>query len=334
MQKKFLCLCMAFFFLFGGKNIYIDAAPLPYLVDVNLTQNVVTIYGMDNNGTYTVPERAFVCSVGAGTPSGSYQISDKYEWRALFGDVYGQYATRITGHILFHSVPYERLYDKASLEYWEYNRLGESVSMGCIRLTVADAKWIYDNCPAGTTVRMVESNAPLPLQPPAPQKIDANDTVLRGWDPTDPDPNNLWNNIQQQTEEKINLRVDGAYTTVMGLQIDGNYYLSVADATAIFEQLGQKITLPVMLQEGFTNTGEVQIKKDNQIYEVAYSTLKGMPYFCLRDIAAQTDVSLSWDAEQDMIVLQALEKEKVEPVEQPKWWENLLQALGLDFILS
>ncbi len=331
MQKKFLCLCMAFFLFFGGKPIY--AKSLPYLVDVNLTQNVVTVYRMDETGAYTVPERAFVCSVGAGTPSGSYQISDKYEWRALFGDVYGQYATRITGHILFHSVPYERLYDKSSLEYWEYNRLGESVSMGCIRLTVADAKWIYDNCPAGTTVRMVESDAPLPIQPTAPQKIDESNTVLRGWDPTDPDPNNPWQTTQQQqTGEKINLRIDGAYTTVLGVKIDGNYYLSVDDAIAIFEQLGQKIALPTMLQEGLGNTGEVQIKQENQVYHVAYTMLEGKPYYCLRDIAEQTDVTLSWDAQQSMIILETPNEKAQTP--QPKWWENLLQAIGLDFILS
>lgn len=332
MQKKFLCLCMAFFFFVGGKNIY--AKSLPYLIDVNLTQNVVTVYSMDANGAYTVPERAFVCSVGAGTPSGSYQISDKYEWRALFGNVYGQYATRITGHILFHSVPYEKLYDKGSLEYWEYNQLGKSVSMGCIRLTVADAKWIYDNCPAGTTIRMTESDVPLPLQPPAPQKIDANDTVLRGWDPTDPDPQNPWNQIQQKSQEKINLRVDGAYTSVMGCKIEGNYYISANDAIAIFEQLGQKIALPMMLQEGLSDTGEVQIKKDDQVYQVAYSTLEGVPYYCLRDIAAQTDVILSWDAQQATIVLETKTPEEAVQAPQPKWWENLLQAIGLDFIFS
>ena len=31
-------------------------------------------------------------------------------------------------------------------------KLGRRASHGCIRLTVEDAKWIYDNCPAGTTV--------------------------------------------------------------------------------------------------------------------------------------------------------------------------------------
>jgi lipoprotein-anchoring transpeptidase ErfK/SrfK len=67
----------------------------------------------------------------------------------LCGNVYGQYACRITGSILFHSVPYEKQ-DKSTLEWWEYDKLGETASLGCIRLTVEDAKWIYDNCAKGT----------------------------------------------------------------------------------------------------------------------------------------------------------------------------------------
>ena len=54
-------------------------------------------------------------------------------------------ATQITGNILFHSVPYTEKYNNASLEYWEYDKLGTSASLGCIRLTVKNAKWIYDN---------------------------------------------------------------------------------------------------------------------------------------------------------------------------------------------
>jgi len=32
------------------------------------------------------------------------------------------------------------------------NKLGSPASHGCIRLKVEDARWIYNNCPAGTTV--------------------------------------------------------------------------------------------------------------------------------------------------------------------------------------
>jgi lipoprotein-anchoring transpeptidase ErfK/SrfK len=31
-------------------------------------------------------------------------------------------------------------------------RLGINASHGCVRLSLSDAKWIYDNIPSGTTV--------------------------------------------------------------------------------------------------------------------------------------------------------------------------------------
>lgn len=132
-----------------------------------------------------------ICSIGAATPnSGTYSISDKYTWRKLEGDVYGQYASRIVGSILFHSVPYVSQ-DKSSLEWWEYDKLGTKASLGCIRLTVADAKWIFSNCPAGTKVEFYSSSNPGPLGKPSAQKI-SGDEAVRSWDPTDPDSRNPW----------------------------------------------------------------------------------------------------------------------------------------------
>lgn len=162
-----------------------------YYIKVNYQMNTVTVYIKDQNGEYTVPYKVFVCSCGEDTPtSGVYYTSDKYEWRALVGNVYGQYATRIVGSILFHSVPYEKM-DKSSLEYWEYDKLGETASAGCVRLKVSDAKWIYDNCSKGTKVEFYASSDPGPLGKPEVQKISDKEQA-RNWDPTDVSPNNPW----------------------------------------------------------------------------------------------------------------------------------------------
>ena len=82
-----------------------------YYIRINRKQNCVTIYTQDEEGEYTVPYKAMVCSTGLynATPRGTYQISTKYLWRELYGGVYGQYATRIHGGILFHSVPYYKV---------------------------------------------------------------------------------------------------------------------------------------------------------------------------------------------------------------------------------
>ena len=163
-----------------------------YLLKVNRTQNIVTVYVQDENGEYTIPERAMVCSVGLDgkTPTGTFSTTDKYTWRLLSGNVYGQYATRITGHILFHSVPYYTQ-NKDDLESAEYNKLGQAASLGCVRLCVRDAKWIYDNCKSGTTVVIYDSYSPEPITPPSPIRIDLSDS-RKGWDPTDPDSRNPW----------------------------------------------------------------------------------------------------------------------------------------------
>lgn len=164
----------------------------PYYIMVNRLANCVTVYSKDESGAYTVPVKAMVCSVGLDnkTPLGKGEISDKYEWRLLFGDVYGQYAVRFDGHIMFHSVPYTTT-SKDALKEGEYNLLGQPASKGCVRLSVADAKWIYDNCCKGTIVEVYDSEDPGPLGKPTAIQIDPYN-FFRGWDPTDPDPANPW----------------------------------------------------------------------------------------------------------------------------------------------
>lgn len=164
----------------------------PYYIRINRALNVVNIYTADEKGYYTVPYKAMVCSTGDATPLGTYNTTAKYRWLSLYGGVYGQYATRIVGAILFHSVPYFTE-DPSDLEYDEYNKLGTAASMGCVRLCVEDVLWIYNNCPIGTAVEFYDNyDSPGPLGKPTPLTIDTSDE-RRGWDPTDPDPNNPWN---------------------------------------------------------------------------------------------------------------------------------------------
>lgn len=164
----------------------------PYYVKVNRQKNVVTVYALDEDGYYTVPVRAMVCSVGKedGTPTGTYTTKDKHTWCSLVGGVYGQYAYRIDGQIMFHSVPYYSM-NKDDLETAEYNKLGEAASLGCVRLAVADAKWIYDNCPTGTIVTIYDSDYNGPLGKPTSERLTVGEKKSV-WDPTDPDPENPW----------------------------------------------------------------------------------------------------------------------------------------------
>ena len=164
----------------------------PYYIEVIRNHNIVIVYGLDSNNEYKKIVKVFTCSVGLNgkTPTGTFKTSDKSKWGSLVGGVYGQYYTRIKGNILFHSVPYFKR-DKGKLEWEEYNKLGTAASKGCVRLAVRDVKWIFDNCPTGTTVKIYDGNIPSGVNKPSAIKI-SNDSPNKGWDPTDPDKNNPW----------------------------------------------------------------------------------------------------------------------------------------------
>lgn len=166
-----------------------------YAIAVNTVQNIVTVYTRNpQNGKYNIPYKAFICSTGkqGGTRSGTWYTSEKCgHWHALVGNVQGQWATRIHDSILFHSVPYYKA-DPSTLETEEYNKLGTVASAGCVRMTVQDVKWIYDNCPLGTCVTIYNDPAVKePIAKPTAMKIPLN-SPNKGWDPTDPDTRNPW----------------------------------------------------------------------------------------------------------------------------------------------
>lgn len=163
-----------------------------YYIKVNYKENVATIYEKDDDGYYTVPIKAMLCSCGTATPtSGVYKTSQGYEWGYLEGGTFGRYSTRIKGGIMFHSVPYVSE-SEDSLEYWEYDKLGTTASLGCVRLCVRDCKWIFDNCEVGTPVEFYSDSNPGPLGKPTAQKISDNEEC-RNWDPTDTSPDSPWN---------------------------------------------------------------------------------------------------------------------------------------------
>ena len=156
-----------------------------------------------------------VCSTGTHTPtSGIYTIGYRWEWLEMIGSVYGHFVTQIDGDILFHSVPYLEKGNHSSLEWWAYDQLGKRVSMGCVRLTVADAKWLYYNCPVGTQVEFYSSSNPGPLGKPTTKKISSAPSYVKGWDPTDPDSRNPWPKYLKELEKKKEEQKENMTNTV------------------------------------------------------------------------------------------------------------------------
>lgn len=168
-----------------------EATPIPtpstqYLLIVYIGSQSVCAYQVNEAGQ-TELLRTMICSTGTGskTPTGTFHTSSKYRWHSLNGGVFGQYCTRIVGGVLFHSVPLSTNGVENSMIERYYNQLGRKASAGCVRLLCQDAKWIYDNMPRGTEVRIVSGSGPKGSKPAL-----KSGSIYRGWDPTDPNPNN------------------------------------------------------------------------------------------------------------------------------------------------
>lgn len=120
-----------------------------YLIYVDLSEQKTYIYKGSMNNWHILKE--FSCSSGlsgSDTPTGVYTIAERGDW--FFSSKYQQgakYWVQFSGNYLFHSLPYNE--DKSQiLDY----TLGKPSSHGCIRLSVSDSKWLYDNIPEHTKV--------------------------------------------------------------------------------------------------------------------------------------------------------------------------------------
>ena len=167
---------------------------VPYKVKINRAENFVMIYGIDIHGHYKIPYKCFICSSAKNVKNtllGDYRLNDRYRWHSMVDGSYAQYAIRYYDKLMLHSVPYFEQKPN-TLETKEYNKLGHFASLGCIRMRVADIKWIYDHCKQGTEIKLYDKKGEVPPIPyEKPQKLDRKDTKSC-WDPTDPDKKNPW----------------------------------------------------------------------------------------------------------------------------------------------
>ena len=142
--------------LFSGAAVEAEEYVFPYKLVVDISEQKVYV-GEWNGSAYDGPIHSFICATGkkeAPTPLGTYQAFGKTgdEWY-YFKEFkcYAKWAYHIVGGILFHSNTMNQPKGTPS-----NGGLGHPASHGCIRLRVEDAKWIYDNCPEGTTVVVQE----------------------------------------------------------------------------------------------------------------------------------------------------------------------------------
>lgn len=158
-----------------------------YYLECDRTNGVMTVY-TDSSKKY--PIKTIRVSVGNPTSltiAGTFTLTRSLRWQPLMGPSWGQYGTHVVNGIFIHSVA-SGLMNGNNLPAGEYLKLGSPASHGCIRVCVADAKWVYENC-NGSTLRVFDGKysadecykGPLGRRPLTP---------LRGsktFDPTDPD---------------------------------------------------------------------------------------------------------------------------------------------------
>ena len=139
---------------------YQNTDPGLYLVELDLTNQVGAVYMRDEFGSYGNVVRQFLITSGDAensTPTGTFKLT---EMRERFGyflnfNIYAQYWTQVVRGIYLHSVLFSRRND-TSMTRGSYNELGKAASHGCVRMLVEDARFIFYNCPPGTTIKITK----------------------------------------------------------------------------------------------------------------------------------------------------------------------------------
>lgn len=122
-------------------------SPTKYLIIVSLKTFKVNIY-TGGKGNWNLLH-SYKCTIGkpsTPTPKGTFSVGIKGLFFGVDKGYKAKFYTQFIGNYLFHSILYNL--DGSVRD----GRLGMRLSDGCIRLALANAKWIYDNVPRGTKV--------------------------------------------------------------------------------------------------------------------------------------------------------------------------------------
>jgi hypothetical protein len=130
-----------------------------YLILVDKSRHLVNFY-QGSKGNWVNIKRNILCTIGkkaTPTRSGNFKLSLKVTKNGKYGrkdfkSATAFYAFRINAGNFFHSVLYRLGCSNPYTNSPKDATLGKNKSNGCIRLPLADAKFIWDNMKRGTRV--------------------------------------------------------------------------------------------------------------------------------------------------------------------------------------
>lgn len=129
----------------------------PYRVEVDISRQRVDVYELNGDGAYELTHE-FICSTGVGnsTPRGIFLDAFPANYWHHFEkfDCWAKYSFEIEGDIMLHSVIFDED-DESTIRMNSVYALGGKASHGCIRLKVADAKWLFEHCKRGSLVILI-----------------------------------------------------------------------------------------------------------------------------------------------------------------------------------
>jgi len=135
-----------------------------YKIEVDLTNQICTVYGVYSDGSKKGIMSEFVSTArkGKSTPVGNFKIQGasggrkaKYRTAKMSsGKSFAEFACRFKGAKMMHTVPYKKRQTTGHVNKAEFNKLGTVASAGCVRMPWKLAHFIYENCPVGTPVRV------------------------------------------------------------------------------------------------------------------------------------------------------------------------------------
>lgn len=129
----------------------------PYRVEVSIDRQVVEVWALNDENGYDLAQ-TFTCSTGLhdSTPRGVFPNGhpvNRWHYFKKF-NCWAQYSFKIVDDIMFHSVIYGSK-NENSLRKSSQRNLGSPASHGCVRLSVEDARWLFEHCKRGTVVVVI-----------------------------------------------------------------------------------------------------------------------------------------------------------------------------------